>query len=576
MTTELQHDKGFSISPKLLTLFTLVFFVVYIPGLLVDVMDVDAAQYATMSIEMKDSGNWLELHCRHNDYLDKPPLLFWLSSFSMLLMGVSNFAYKFPSFLFGILAVWSTIRLTQLVYDRVTSALAGLMVASCLGFFIMMNDVRTDTLLMGSFAFSLWQIMLYAKTKSWRALVLGFMGVGLAMLSKGPLGIVMPVMALSCEFAYKRQWVNFFRWQWLVGLAIVALVIAPMCIGLYQQFDLHPERTVNGQTGVSGLEFYFWTQSFGRITGDSEWGTKFDNGATNLFFTHTFLWAFFPWSILTVIGLFKNIIVLFRSRLKPGYMNEAFATGGFILIFLALSLSKYKLPHYIYVTFPLAAIIAARFLVADVINAGRKQLAVSVAGLYILSSVMLMVISFLIVTVIFPGAPLITWLIAVLMFVAMIAFLFLRKSLTERLMLPLLAALIGCYFVGFSWFYPELLKYQSSNNAGRTIASLDLDEQEFYLSSNTFEHSLDFYSRKTAYYIGLDSAGIAAGLQKHDTIFIYTDEEGYAKMINSKCNFSTYEEYDHFGVQFLTPEFLNPATRASRLHKRYLLKVYGR
>lgn len=575
MNTELQHDKSFSISPRLLTLFTVVFFIVYIPGLLVDVMDVDAAQYASMSREMLGSDNWLELHNRHDHYLDKPPLLFWLSSFSMMLIGVSNFAYKLPSFLFGILAVWSTIRLTQLIYDRVTSALAGLMLASCLGFFIMMNDVRTDTLLMGSFAFSLWQIMLYVKTKSWRSLILGFMGVGLAMLSKGPLGIVMPVMALSCEFAYKRQWVNFFRWQWLIGLAVVAAVIAPMCIGLYHQYDLHPERTVNGQTGVSGLEFYFWTQSFGRITGDSDWGTKFDNGATNLFFTHTFLWAFFPWSILTVLGLGKNLIVLFRSRFKSGYLNEAFATGGFILIFTALSLSKYKLPHYIYVTFPLAAIIAARFLVADVIHAARKQLAFTIAGLYILCAVLLTCISFLIIGYIFPDAPLLTWLIALLMLIAMFAFLFVRKTLTERIILPLLAALIGCYFVGFSWFYPELLKYQSSNAAGRTIASLGLKEKEYFISSNTFEHSIDFYSGVTAHYIGLDSAQINDALRVYDTIYIYTDQEGYSTIINSPCNFSTYEEYKHFGVQFLTPEFLNPSTRATREKKRYLLKVYG-
>lgn len=575
MTTELQRDTGFSISSKLLNLFTVVFFLVYIPGLLVDVMDVDAAQYASMSQEMLGSDNWLELHNRHNHYLDKPPLLFWMSSFSMMLLGISNFAYKLPSFLFGILAVWSTIKLTQLVYDKVTSALTGLMVASSFGFFVMMNDVRTDTLLMGSFAFSLWQIMLYVKTKSWRSLVLGFMGIGLAMLAKGPLGIVMPVMALSCEFAYKRQWVNFFRWQWLVGLAIVAVVLTPMCIGLYNQFDLHPERSVNGQTGVSGLKFYFWTQSFGRITGDSEWGTKFDNGATNFFFTHTFLWAFFPWSILTVLGLAKNLIVLFKSRFRSGYLNEAFATGGFILIFLALSMSKYKLPHYIYITFPLAAIIAARFLIADVINAGRKYLEWSINGIYIFSAFAVLTGTLVIITIVFPGAPLITWAIAILMIISTVAFLIVRKSPGERAMLPLLAALIGFYFTGFSWFYPELLKYQSTNEAGRTIAELGLKEKQYYLAGNAFEHSIDFYSGVSVRQIYFDSVHVNEALKFSDTVYVFADEESYASAVNSGCSFSTVKEYDHFGVQFLTTEFLNPATRKAALRKRYLIKVYG-
>lgn len=575
MIEELQQEKSFSISPRLLTLFTIVFFIVYIPGLLVDVMDVDAAQYASMSREMLGSDNWLELHNRHNHYLDKPPLLFWLSTFSMMMFGVSNFAYKLPSFLFGILAVWSTIRLAQLFYDKVTSALAGLMVASCFGFFIMMNDVRTDTLLMGAFAFSLWQIMLYVKTKSWRSLVLGFMGIGLAMLAKGPLGIVMPVMALSCEFAYKRQWVNFFRWQWLVGLIVVALVLTPMCIGLYNQFDLHPERSVNGQTGVSGLKFYFWTQSFGRITGDSEWGTKFDNGATNLFFTHTFLWAFFPWSILTVLGLGKNLIVLLRSRFKAGYMNEMFASGGFILIFLALSMSKYKLPHYIYITFPLAAIIASRFLVADIIHAGRKTLAVTVGVLYAISAVSLFAGALLITGWIFPGAPVIVVAVVLLMMIAMAAFFILRKTISERIVLPVLAALIAFYFTGFAWFYPELLKYQSTNEAGRSIAAMELKEKQFYLAGNAFEHSMDFYSGVSANQIYFDSTSVSSALSFSDTVYVFADESAYEEAIKSGCSFTTLKEYDHFGVQFLTTGFLNPNTRKQSLRKRYLLKVYG-
>lgn len=574
MTLEQPKDAGFTISPGILSLFTIVFFIVYIPGLLIDVMDVDAAQYASMAREMVSTGNWLELHNRGADYLDKPPLLFWTSSLSMWILGISNFAYKLPSFLFGILAVFSTIKMTELIYDRVTSALAGLMVASCLGFFIMMNDVRTDTLLMGSFAFALWQLLLYVKTKSWRSLVLGFTGIGLAMLAKGPLGIVMPAMALSCEFAYKRQWTNFFRWQWIPGLAIVALILTPMCIGLYQQFDLHPERSVNGTTGVSGLKFYFWTQSFGRITGDSEWGTKFDNGATNLFFTHTFLWAFFPWSILTVLGIMKNCVVLFKSRFKSGYLHEMVATGGFILIFLALSASKYKLPHYIYVTFPLAAIIAARFLVADVLNPIRKNLSAMTLGFALLFSMALFVTIALILVVIFPGASLMTWLITITLFIASVAFWVIRKSRAERILLPLVAALMAAYYVGFSQFYPSLLNYQSSNAAGRDIAEAKIPTKSFFMFHDVSAHSLDFYSRSFPAYIGLDSSSVMPKLKECGSIYIYTDEAGYEEIRNSYWNIKTVKEYPHFGVQFLTFPFLIPETRSATLRKRFLVELH--
>jgi 4-amino-4-deoxy-L-arabinose transferase-like glycosyltransferase len=573
MTLEERSDSGFAISPKIIALFIITFFIVYIPGLLVDVMDVDAAQYASMSREMVETGNWMELHNRYNDYLDKPPLLFWLSSLSMWLMGITNFAYKLPSFLFGILAVYSTIRLAELYYNRMTALLAGLMVTSCLGFFIMMNDVRTDTLLMGAFAFSLWQISLYIKTKSWRALVLGFTGIGLAMLAKGPLGLVMPVFALSCEFAYKRQWVNFFRWQWLVGLAVVALVLTPMCIGLYNQFDAHPEKYVNGQTGVSGLKFYFWTQSFGRITGDSEWGTKFDNGATNFFFTHTFMWAFFPWSILTVLGLAKNIFVLIRSRFKPGYLNEMLSTGGFVLIFLALSASKYKLPHYIYITFPLAAIIAARFLIADLLQPARRIMAGFAIGLSTLFSVLLFAVAGAILFYIFPGAPLMTFLIVLMLFLACIAFFIVRKTRAERIVLPLLAALMAFYYTGFTQFYPELLKYQSTNEAGRDVRANNVPRDAFRIRNEVSQHSLDFYSHSSPGYVAIDSSQIMPIVEKHGALWVYTDQAGYEEILGSGFNMTTVKAYKHYGVQFLSFEFLDPATRESRLRNMYLVKI---
>ncbi len=573
MTIEEQNDSGFTISPGILALFTIVFFIIYIPGLLVDVMDVDAAQYASMSREMVETGNWMELHNRYNDYLDKPPLLFWLSSMSMWVMGISNFAYKLPSFLFGVLAVWSTIKLTELIYNRITALLAGLMVASCLGFFIMMNDVRTDTLLMGAFAFSLWQLMLYVKTKSWRALVLGFTGIGIAMLAKGPLGLVMPVFALSCEFAYKRQWVNFLRWQWIVGLAVVAIVLTPMCIGLYNQYDLHPEKTINGQTGVSGIEFYFWTQSFGRITGDSDWGTKFDNGATNFFFTHTFMWAFFPWSILTVLGLFKNLFVLVKSRFKPGYLNEMLATGGFILIFLALSASKYKLPHYIYITFPLAAIIAARFLVADLLQPLRKFWARFAVGFSLFFAVALFTVVFLILLVIFPGAGMLTMLVVLLLCFACVAFFIARKTIAERIMLPLLVALLAFYYTGFSQFYPELLKYQVSNEVGREVIDNNVPPKAFRMYHDIFQHSLDFYSRSAVGYTYLDSTDVDTTIQKYGAMWIYTDEPGYQDILKSKYNLATVKEYKRFPVQFLSFPFLNPETRDERLERMYLVKL---
>ena len=65
----------------------------------VDLMDNDATQYATIAMQMNDTGSYLEIMWRDMQYLDKPPLLFWMSSFLFSIFGPSHFVYRLPSIL---------------------------------------------------------------------------------------------------------------------------------------------------------------------------------------------------------------------------------------------------------------------------------------------------------------------------------------------------------------------------------------------------------------------------------------------------------------------------------------------
>jgi len=60
----------------------------------IPLMDVDAAQYASISREMLEKQSYLQLFDLHADYLDKPPMLFWLSALSMKVFGNYDWAYR--------------------------------------------------------------------------------------------------------------------------------------------------------------------------------------------------------------------------------------------------------------------------------------------------------------------------------------------------------------------------------------------------------------------------------------------------------------------------------------------------
>ncbi len=535
---------------------------VFVCGLFVDMMDVDATQYASISREMTENGSYLAVKNHGVDYLDKPPLLFWLSSFSFSVFGFHNWSYKLPSFLFGLLGIWSTYGLGKFYYGRATGALAAVVLSSTVAFFIIHNDIRTDTLLFGSVMFAIWQLQLWVKTKRWLYLFAGFIGIGLAMLAKGPLGLMMPVLTLSCEFAYKRQWRNFFRWQWLIGLAVVALMLWPMCLGLYKQY------------GTRGLYFYFWEQSFGRLTGDSPWGTKFDNGAGPFFFVHTFFWAFLPWGVVFVLAAWKNGIMLLRSRFREGYIPELATLGGFLLTFVALSASKYKLPHYIYVTFPLASILTARYLVQEVLPHKKERLYKAIRILFSVQAVLFTIVLLLALAYIFGYANWAIWVAGIAGL--LIGGYFSRKAAddTQRLLYPMLCVLIATYAVGNLQFYPKLLTYQSTTVAGKKITEMNIPRGAFYIYGGYFfEHSLDYNSRRSVTFIDLDNTSqLDTIFAKHKTIWIYTDKAA-ADTLHGPFKVGQKLFYPHFGVQNLTIPFLDPNTRESTLRQRCLVEL---
>ncbi|MEM6831205.1 MAG: glycosyltransferase family 39 protein, partial [Bacteroidota bacterium] len=420
-------------------------------------MEIDAAQYALISMEMGFTKSFLEVYQQGNDYLDKPPLLFWLSSASMLLFGLTNFAYKLPSVLIALLGIYSTYKFAKDYYGQDKAILAALILGSCQAMFLITNDVRTDTNLLGLTMFSIWQLSSFIKTNSWKHLILASLGLGGAMMAKGPIALIIPAAAFGTEFLLKREWKNIFKYQWLILLIIIGITLIPMCYGLYTQFDLHPEKTVYQLEGPSGLRFFFWTQSFGRITGEIYW----DNNTGPYYFLHTILWDFQPWIFLFIPALFQKIRRLITNRLRPLNGEEYITVGGFILMFIALSSSNYKLPHYIFVLFPFASIITASYIY-DL----KNQLADKVSKFQFGITHLLWVAIALVYIIVFPPTSFIQPSIFIILFIQTWVVFKRIKNPTWRIFIPTLITAISFNLMMAIQFYPNLLKFQATSQAG--------------------------------------------------------------------------------------------------------------
>lgn len=529
-------------------------FLVYFFGMFIDVMDIDSAQYASLAREMLDSKSFLQIKLRLVDYLDKPPLTFWLASLSFYFFGYSNFAYKLPSVLFSILAIYSTYRFAKIYYSKDTSILASLILATTQAFFLINNDCRTDTNLIGCIAFTSWHLAGYLKNRNAVNFIFAFVGIGFAMLSKGPLGLMVPVLGFGIDLLLKKDFKNIFQWQWLLGLLIIAIILSPMCYGLYTQF------------GINGLKFYFWDQSFGRITGSN---STWKNNPDPIFLLHSFAWSFLPWPLFFFAALYHKLKSLGQQKFKVLENQEFITVSSIVLSYFILSRSQYQLPHYIYGIFPFAAVLTAAYI-TNVVESSQKISKVFFTLQTMVSSILIIIVGLL--AFISFEATLFYYLFFVGVVLVLVFLVFAHQlSTMQKLIVMSSISIIAVNFLLNSHVYPSILKYQPSRAIASFLQSKNVDNDHFIIFQDHYSHSLDFYFKAITKEV--NDVSYFESLNKGEKYFIYTNAEGLITLSENKVNFIEEKTFDSYAVTKLSLPFLNPNSREKVLSKKYLISI---
>ena len=534
--------------------------IVYIVGsIFIPLMEVDAVQYANISREMLQNKSFLEIFDQGKDYLDKPPLLFWLSSLSMYVFGINDFAYRLPSILMAIIAIYSTYKFTLLYYAKEIAILASLVLATSQAMFLITHDVRTDTMLMAWVILGIWQFSSWLQNKKWLSLITAFVAIAFGMMTKGPIALMVPIFSFAPHFIIHKNYKLFFRWEYLVGLVIIIILLIPMDIGLYKQFDLHPEKVMYDKTGTSGIRFFYWTQSFGRITGESVW----HENDSIFFLFQNLLWGFLPWILYLIIGLFLEIYNFLRNKFSVGINDEWITLPGFIITYFALGISNYQLPHYIYIVLPFAAIITAKHIYSISLKHDNSFIKKSLNIIHFL--VYSIIILLLVILLFIPFNTNKFAIIAALLF-AFISFgiiLYRNYSqISKMIHFALFTILTTNLFLGL-FFYPKLLEYQLGNKVTSYVNEHKINKSNFYLFKINTERSMDFYSNHS--YQNIEDLNL---LKSNDYVLI-TKENMNDSLLNK---FNKIEFLSTFHVSTLTGEFLNPITRDSTLNYHYILQ----
>ncbi|MFN8770307.1 MAG: ArnT family glycosyltransferase [Neisseriaceae bacterium] len=333
----------------------------------------DSNFYAVIAKNIVLSNDWVNLTFNGQDWLDKPHFPFWLITISYKIFGVNTFAYILPGFLFNVLGGYYTYLLAKHLFaSKEVGLLSALIYFTSLHLMISSIDIRQEAYLLGEIIPACYYWYLYNEHPqiNKKFLLLGAFFTALAMMTKGIFILLTIFSGLIILWCVIGKWRNFLSIKWLLALIVSFIFITPELLALYIQFDMHPNKVVFGQTGVSGIGWFFWGSQFGRFfdIGPITSG-KSDSIGHYFYFIHTFLWAILPWSFIFIFAA-SNVLksikshkeVLENFQTKKNRLNYIYLVGAFIPTFILFSLTKFQLDHYTNILIPFACILCGEFL----------------------------------------------------------------------------------------------------------------------------------------------------------------------------------------------------------------------
>lgn len=517
-------------------------------GLFIDLTG-DSGLYAAISRQMVESGDWLNLKINGEPYDQKPHLFFWLAGLGIQLFGNTNQAFKLFPFLFGVSSIYFTYRLAKLVYNELSGKLAALLAGTSQMFFLYLFDFHTDTVLQAAVTLAIWQLAEYLENKKPLHFIFGFFAIGLAMLTKGPVGAVLPFFFVLFYLLLKKDFRQLFHPKWVLGVLLVLTVISPTLYHLWQSF------------GAEGLRFYFIDNNMGRVTGEVA-GSSTDP----FFYLYNLLWAFLPWTIIFLSALGGEIISWFYTP-KPNKTSISIFASVLVL-FVVYSIARGKAPNYMMMFIPLLAVVAAgrmkyyllwpSFLTNRLIYAQAFMLLL-LCALLLFSGIKIMETGALIPALFAAGGTVLIGL-----------YVKIDRNGWNRLLFSTVVAVAGFNLFLNTQLVPFLFSYQGHTQAIEIFEQDDAAEKKLY-NFDLEEYEL-FFNAKDSVLEVKDWNELYKVMEKSDT-WLYTSEIKYNDIIQMGYKIDTVYQIKQRGMNKMNYTFLNAYTRDRALDRNYLIKT---
>jgi 4-amino-4-deoxy-L-arabinose transferase-like glycosyltransferase len=515
--------------------------------------EVDPAQYADVAARIVRTGEWFALRDTFGPHINKPPLMMWLQALCMLLFGVDSVGARLPAVLLAALSAWGVFKIGVELKSRTLGTAAACLFGAQVATQHMVLDPKVDLALTATTTWAIWAV-LAARTRP-RLIWVAWAFAGLAVLSKGPLGLGIIVLALAPEalrpgFRPGTPDASFLKrvlaLKPLRGVLVLAAVAAPFYVGM---------SLANGPRAAFHLLF---EQGFGRVLGKTDWV----GNTTPLFFLHTALWAYLPTSGLVVLGLWR------RARGGGQTGVERVPLWWFFVPLLVLSIPSYKLPQHIYALSPAIALLGAQELLAITDAAHHRWRAVFSVVAFAAAAAGVLIFKF-----VFPRPTVIVglWAFALLALPALAVWLARRLPSVESTALHAVAALAGFWMFFHAGLQPAVMEYQPSQEIGALVRKEDTRSTFLPYVGTTSGSAASFYALRDA--SGAELSELRGYLESGQSSMAVVSDDNVEVLEREGFEVQQYARFPFFPVAKPTRAFLNPATRAETLEWQNVVRL---
>jgi 4-amino-4-deoxy-L-arabinose transferase-like glycosyltransferase len=316
----------------------------------------DEVFYTQTAKEMLQQHSWMTPYLFGQPQFEKPIFLYWSLKLGFLIFGINSFAARFFPAFFGILGVVAAYLLARIGFgDDKKAFICALVMMTCGLYIGLARTVFTD-LIFGVFIllallFFYWGYV-FEKRKG-AGILLFFVFSALAVLTKGPLGLIISLFTVGAFLLIRKQMKFLLNRYFVWGLLLFSLICLPWYVLMFKLY------------GNSFIHEFFYNDHYRRII-----EAEHHNNDTWYFYPFSMVSCIFPWSIFLIISLFS----------LPQYLKKKNnAIYVFLLCLIAAVLIVFQPAHsklisYIFPLFPALALLTGGFITDALAQAKPSRL----------------------------------------------------------------------------------------------------------------------------------------------------------------------------------------------------------